>query len=62
MCGGDIEIHGLQTKRKEITYRIDAEAVADVEGPAIAITLLLVAIVLPELLNYVVRRTCRFDL
>lgn len=61
MCG-HIEVHGLRAKRKEITYSIDAEGVADAKGPAIERTVLLVAIVLPELLNHVARRTRKFDL
>ena len=59
----NIEIHVLQTKRKEITYSIDAEGVADAEGlgPEIATTLLLVPIVLPELHNHIARRRCKFN-
>lgn len=47
-------IRSLQTKRREITYSVDAEAVVDV-GLAIARTLLLVPIVLPELLHHEAR-------
>jgi hypothetical protein len=61
------EIQAFQTKREEITYSIEAEAVAaaervaDAEGPAIARTLLLVPKVLPELLDHVAGRRYKLD-
>ena len=66
ICAG-VEIQGFQTKEREITYSIEAEAVgdaervADAEGPAIARTLLLTPKMSPELLDHVAGRSCKFD-
>ena len=62
-----VETQGFQTKEREITYSIEAEAVgdaewvADAEGPAIARTLLLTPKMSPELLDHVAGRRCKFD-